>query len=66
MAQRIYQIFCGYTDANDSNILRADPAMKMAVGRLLQDEEELAFQPTIKRFENMISAKPCVPKFSWT
>ena len=31
MAQRIYQIACGYHDANDANALRKDPLFKMGV-----------------------------------
>ena len=31
--QRIYQIAAGYEDCNDADILRRDPALKLAVGR---------------------------------
>ena len=34
LTQRILQIACGYEDANDSNSLRKDPALKMALGLL--------------------------------
>lgn len=56
-AQRIYQITCGYEDANDSNSLRKDPALKMALDRLPVQEEDLASQPTISRLENQITEK---------
>jgi hypothetical protein len=49
--QRVFQICCGYEDGNDSDELREDPIMKIACERL-PDEEELASQPTISRFEN--------------
>jgi len=55
MTQRIFQISCGYEDANDSNSLRNDPAMKNAVGRLPDTDDDLASQPTISRLENMIN-----------
>lgn len=54
-AQRIYQIACGYEDANDSNSLRKDPALKMALDRLPAEGDCLASQPTISRLENNIS-----------
>lgn len=56
-AQRIYQIACGYEDANDSNSLRKDPALKMALDRLPVQEEDLASQPTISSLENQITEK---------
>jgi len=55
--QRIFQITCGYEDANDSNGLRKDPAMKMAVGCLPDSDQDLASQPTISRLENMITVR---------
>ena len=33
--QRVFQIACGYEDANDSNTLRCDPALKAAWERLV-------------------------------
>lgn len=56
-SQRIYQICCGYEDANDSNGLRKDPALKMALGRLPAQGDDLASQPTISRLENQITDK---------
>jgi hypothetical protein len=54
LKQRIFQIACGYEDGNDSNALREDPIMKIACERL-PDDEVLASQPTISRFENSLS-----------
>jgi len=51
LRQRIYQIACGYEDCNDADSLRADPALKVAVGRL-PSEGDLASQPTLSRLEN--------------
>jgi len=53
LSQRVFQIACGYEDANDSNDLRVDPAIKAACGKL-PSEEELASQPTFSRLENSI------------
>jgi len=53
LSQRVFQIACGYEDANDSNDLRVDPAIKAACDKLLSDEE-LASQPTFSRLENSI------------
>lgn len=53
LSQRVFQISCGYEDANDSNDLRVDPAIKAACDKL-PSEEELASQPTISRLENSL------------
>jgi hypothetical protein len=52
LRQRIFQIACGYEDANDCNSLRRDPAFKAACERLPIVGEDLASQPTISRLEN--------------
>jgi Transposase DDE domain group 1 len=52
LSQRIFQITCGYEDANDCNPLRHDPALKAACGRLPISDEPLASQPSMSRFEN--------------
>ena len=52
LSQRIFQIACGYDDANDCNPLRHDPAFKAACGRLPLLDEPLASQPSMSRFEN--------------
>jgi len=54
--QRIFQIICGYEDANDANDLRIDPGFKASCNRL-PSEADLASQPTITRFENSITIK---------
>jgi hypothetical protein len=52
LSQRIFQIACGYEDANDCNPLRHDPAFKAACGRLPILGEPLASQPSMSRLEN--------------
>ncbi len=54
MRQRIFQIACGYEDANDCDSLRGDPAFKMACDRLPITGDDLASQPTISRLENKV------------
>ena len=49
---RVFAIACGYPDGNDLDALRADPAFKMACGRLPESGNDLASQPTISRLEN--------------
>jgi len=53
--QRIYQICCGYEDANDCDALRSDPGFKTACERAPETGEDLASQPTMSRLENMVS-----------
>jgi hypothetical protein len=52
LRQRIFQIACGYDDANDCTFLRHDPAFKAACERLPITGEALASQPTMSRLEN--------------
>ncbi len=53
MAQRIYQIACGYEDGNDANHLRTDPLLKLGVGRKpLDHDNDLASASTFSRLEN--------------
>jgi hypothetical protein len=49
---RALLIACGYPDGNDCDALRADPAFKMAVGRLPDSGGDLCSQPTVSRLEN--------------
>jgi hypothetical protein len=44
---RALLIAAGYEDANDCDALRADPAFKIAVGRLPESEADLCSQPSI-------------------
>jgi hypothetical protein len=50
---RVYGILAGYTDQNDHDTLRTDPVFKLIANRLPTDED-LASQPTLSRFENLI------------
>jgi len=54
LKQRVFQIACGYEDADDADTLRQDPALKMACERL-PDDAPLASQPTLSRLENSVS-----------
>ena len=49
---RILAIACGYSDADDLDDLRKDPAFKLACGRLPESGDDLASQPTMSRWEN--------------
>ena len=51
----MYQIACGYEDANDANTLRVDPGFKTACERLPLSGPDLASQPTLTRLENNVS-----------
>ena len=53
--QRVFQMACGYEDANDCNALRGDPGFKAACDRLPLTGADLASQPTMSRFENRIT-----------
>ena len=50
---RALLIAAGYPDANDCNALRADPAFKLAVGRLPESGADLCSQPTMSRLEDL-------------
>jgi hypothetical protein len=52
LRQRIFQMACGYEDANDCTTRRHDPAFKAACGRLPLCDNPLASQPGMSRFEN--------------
>src|SRR3954464_8416091 len=54
---RVLLIAAGYPDENDCDALRADPAFKMAVGRLPESGRALCSQPTMSRLENL----PTIP-----
>ena len=57
-AQRIFQIACGYADANDANALRSDPLFKLGANRHpLTPATDLASGPTFSRLENAVSTK---------
>jgi hypothetical protein len=54
LRQRLFGILAGYEDCNDHDTLRDDPVFKMVTGRLPEDRA-LASQPTLSRFENMVT-----------
>jgi hypothetical protein len=53
---RVYGILGGYEDQNDHDTLRADPVFKLLADRSPEDDD-LASQPTLSRFENAISIR---------
>jgi hypothetical protein len=53
---RALMIAAGYAGANDCDALRADPAFKLAVGRLPESGADLCSQPTMCRLENLPTA----------
>ena len=57
LTQRVFQVACGYEDANDCNALRSDPGFKAACERLPLTGAHLASQPTMSRFENRITRR---------
>jgi len=52
--QRLYGILAGYEDCNDHDTLRDEPVFKLVAGRQVQDDP-LASQPTLSRFENSVT-----------
>jgi DDE family transposase len=52
---RVYGIVAGYEDQNDHDALRSDAVFKLIADRL-PDDDDLASQPTLSRFENAIGA----------
>ena len=57
LRQRFYGVLASYEDCNDHDTLRNDPIFKLIGGRLPEDDT-LASQPTLSRFENL--ATPAV------
>jgi hypothetical protein len=54
LRQRLFGILAGYEDCNDHDTLRSEPVFKMVADRLPEDDD-LASQPTLSRFENAVS-----------
>lgn len=52
--QRVFGILAGYEDCNDHDTLRDDPIFKIVAGRQ-PDDDPLASQPTLCRFENNVT-----------
>jgi hypothetical protein len=59
VAQRVYQIACGYEDQDDADHLRSDPLLKHVCGRRPESGRDLASQPTFSRLENAIGPRTC-------
>ena len=58
IAQRVYQIACGYEDGNDANRLRQDALFKLGLERKPLDEAmDLASAATLSRLENAATAR---------
>jgi hypothetical protein len=58
LAQRLYQIACGYEDANDADALRHDPLFQLALERdPLSEAVALASGSTFSRLENSVSTR---------
>lgn len=57
--QRVLLICAGFSSGNDSNYLRHDVAIKLAMGLDLSENRHLASQPTICRLENNVDYKDC-------
>jgi hypothetical protein len=53
---RVYGILADYPDQNDHDVLRSDPLFKLICDRSI-DDEDLASQPTLSRFENAIAVR---------
>jgi hypothetical protein len=53
---RVYGILAGHADQNDHDTVRRDPVFKLVADRS-PEEDDLASQPTLSRFENAISSK---------
>ena len=60
LKERIYAIISGYQDCNDLDFLRSDPALKEACGRNAITGADLASQPTLSRFENMLTRQDLI------
>jgi DDE family transposase len=57
---RVFAICCGYEDADDLDVLRSDPAFKLACGRLPDSGRDLCSQPTVSRLENAPGLKDVI------
>ena len=49
---RMFAIACGYEDCDDLDVVRFDPAFKLACGRVAETGDDLMSQPTLSRLEN--------------
>jgi len=61
---RLFGILAGYEDQNDHDTLRTDAIFKLLADRL-PEEDDLASQPTLSRFENSITPKSLLRLENW-
>jgi hypothetical protein len=61
---RLFGIVAGYEDQNDHDALRTDAIFKLLADRLPEDDD-LASQPTLSRFENSITPKSLLRLEDW-
>jgi hypothetical protein len=61
---RLFGILAGYEDQNDHDALRSDAVFKLLADRL-PEEDDLASQPTLSRFENSITPKSLLRLEDW-
>jgi hypothetical protein len=62
IAQRIYGLIMGYEDINDHETLRHDPIFALAVGNVINSEQELttlAGKSTLNRHSFCCDFAPC-------
>jgi len=57
---RIMAIAAGYEDCDDLDVLRSDPAFKIACGRRPETGRNLMSQPTLSRLENLADRRTLV------
>src|SRR5439155_8844088 len=61
---RVFGILAGYEDQNDHDTLRTDPVFKLVAGRS-PDDNDLASQPTLSRFENAVTPADLLRAEAW-
>ena len=61
---RVFGILTGYEDQNDHDALRSDAVFKLLANRL-PDDDDLASQPTLSRFENAVSPRSLLRLEDW-
>jgi hypothetical protein len=61
---RVFGIIAGYEDQNDHDVLRSDAIFKLLADRSPEDDH-LASQPTLSRFENAITPKALLRLEDW-
>lgn len=61
---RVFGILAGYEDQNDHDALRSDAVFKLLADRS-PDDDDLASQPTLSRFENNVTARSLLQLEDW-